>query len=225
VHGAGLAALLDDGRFAAVFNLTPATSISVVDTAERRFAGEIETPGCSLVYAAGPRRVATLCADGSLLLVSLDERGAGPAASAVFFDPEGPLIEKPGARGSSLVLRLVRRLRARGRPRGRHTALRGAWSLFTAEERGNWRFGGAQPLALHERRPALRAGAPGRAGQAQGPGSAVAVFDTAKRERVQTVAIGNLSPRSWPRMGSKGELGERGSWTRSCRTRAPTGSR
>src|SRR5262249_3001316 len=50
----GVAALSDDDRFAAVFNLTPATSISIADMAARSFAGEISTPGCSLVYPAGP---------------------------------------------------------------------------------------------------------------------------------------------------------------------------
>jgi methylamine dehydrogenase heavy chain len=52
----GASALSDDGRFLAVFNLTPANSISVVDVEARRFVSEIATPGCSLVYPAGPRR-------------------------------------------------------------------------------------------------------------------------------------------------------------------------
>ena len=67
-------ALSDDGRFLAVFNMNPATSLSIVDVAERRFVTEIDTPGCSLVYAAGPRRFLSLCADGTALVVTLDER-------------------------------------------------------------------------------------------------------------------------------------------------------
>ena len=53
-------ALTDDGRFMAVFNVTPATSISIVDLRERRFVIELPTPGCSLVYGAGPRRFFTV---------------------------------------------------------------------------------------------------------------------------------------------------------------------
>src|SRR4029077_17166644 len=41
-------ALTDDGRFMAVFNITPATSLSIVDVKARRFTTEIDTPGCSL---------------------------------------------------------------------------------------------------------------------------------------------------------------------------------
>jgi len=197
VHGAGLATLLDDGRFAAVFNLTPATSVSIVDTQDERFAGEIETPGCSLVYAAGPRRVAMLCADGSLLLVSLDERGAESKRfrSVAFFDPEkDPVIEKPARLGPSWFF-----VSFDGRVHevdlsGETPRFPDPWSLFSAEERAaSWRFGGTQPLALHEASGRLYAlvhlGGPDGHKEA---GSAVAVFDIAKRERVQTIAIGNL---------------------------------
>lgn len=213
VHGAGLATLLDDGRFAAVFNLTPATSVSVVDTAELRFAGEFETPGCSLVYAAGPRRVAMLCADGSLLLVTLDERGveASRFRSAVFFDPEqDPLIEKPARSGSTWYFVSFDGYVHEVDLAGDTPRFAEKWSLFSAEERAeNWRFGGAQPLALHESSGRLFAlvhqGGPD--GHKE-PGSAVAVFDTAKRERVQTLAIGNLVAAF---LASRMQLGE-GTW-------------
>ncbi|HUI25621.1 MAG TPA: amine dehydrogenase large subunit, partial [Candidatus Kryptonia bacterium] len=60
----GHSALSDDERFAAVFNWTPQTSLSIVDVEKRVFAGEIDIPGCGLVYAAGARRFFALCADG-----------------------------------------------------------------------------------------------------------------------------------------------------------------
>src|SRR5882724_11879270 len=68
-------ALTDDGRFMAVFNLTPVTSLSIVDVRARRFTTEVQTPGCSLVYAAGPRRFLMLCANGAALTVALDDTG------------------------------------------------------------------------------------------------------------------------------------------------------
>jgi len=80
--GNGANALSDDGRFMAVFNLTPATSVSVVDVRARHFTAEIATPGCAVVYAAGPRRFVMLCANGGLLSVTLTTRDARPASSA-----------------------------------------------------------------------------------------------------------------------------------------------
>src|SRR6185436_9944463 len=71
--GNAASALSDDGRFLAVFNLTPMASLSIVDVRDRRFVSEVATPGCSLVYAAGPRRFFMLCANGAAIVVSLDE--------------------------------------------------------------------------------------------------------------------------------------------------------
>ena len=197
VHGVGLATLLDDGRFAVVFNLTPATSFSVIDTKERRFAGEIETPGCSLVYAAGPRRVAMLCADGSLLLVSLDERGAESSRlrSAVFFDPEtDPVSEKAVRRASTWYFVSFEGYVHEVELAGDLPRFAEPWSLFSDAERAeHWRFGGAQPLALHQ--PTGRLYALVHQGGPDGhkePGREVAVYDTALRARVQTFEIGNL---------------------------------
>src|SRR5262247_1778670 len=73
--GNASSALSDDGRFIAVFNLTPMTSLSIVDARARTFVAEVATPGCSLVYAAGPRRFFMLCANGAALTVDLDETG------------------------------------------------------------------------------------------------------------------------------------------------------
>src|SRR2546426_6153672 len=68
-------ALSDDGRFVAVFNLTPMTSLSVVDVKARRFAIEGSTPGCSLVYAAGARRLPVLRPHRGAPTVAPDQGG------------------------------------------------------------------------------------------------------------------------------------------------------
>ena len=49
-------AISDDDRFVAVFNWTPATSLSIVDVEQRKLTAEVAIPGCSLVYGAGNRR-------------------------------------------------------------------------------------------------------------------------------------------------------------------------
>jgi methylamine dehydrogenase heavy chain len=89
--------LLDKERIALIYNFTPATSVSVVDLVAREFLAEIPIPGCSLVYPMGGRAFASLCADGSILSVVLDENGQQVSAnrSEKFFDAnDDPLIEK-----------------------------------------------------------------------------------------------------------------------------------
>src|SRR5262249_24154659 len=81
------------------------TSLSIVDAHARTFVAEVATPGCSLVYAAGPRRFFMLCANGEALLVTLDESGAASVArSARFFDPQtDPNTQKAGRRRNEWV--------------------------------------------------------------------------------------------------------------------------
>jgi methylamine dehydrogenase heavy chain len=189
----GGSALSDDGRFLAVFNLNPATSLSIVDMAERRFVGEIDTPGCSLVYAAGPRRFFSLCADGTALLVKIDESGAATKAkSERFFDPDAdPVMEKPVRRGDEWLF-----VSFAGKVHGMDVsgpAFRFAepWALAAeaAEERG-WRPGGMQPLALHAASGRLFVLMhEGGADTHKQPGTEVWAFDLAKRERAQRIAL------------------------------------
>ena len=96
-----------DGRFLLVYNFTPSSSVSVVDLRARRFVGEIETPGCAFVYPTASRRFAMICADGSLLGVTLDEAGRAAALnrSGKVFDPgEDPVFEHVAQLGSRLYL-------------------------------------------------------------------------------------------------------------------------
>src|SRR5882757_9036714 len=72
----GLMAFTDDQRMALVFNFTPASSVTVVDLVKRQPLGQIEIPGCSLVYPSGTRGFSTLCSSGTLLTIRLDANGA-----------------------------------------------------------------------------------------------------------------------------------------------------
>lgn len=188
----GGSALSDDGRFVAVSNMNPATSISVVDVAERRFAGEVETPGCALVYAAGPRRFFSLCGDGTALVVTLGERGEvlSKTKTERFFDAGGdPVMEKPVRRGDEWLFvsfaGVVHPVDVSG------DALRfgETWKLLGDADAG-WHVGGMQNLALHAptgRLYALMNQA--TSGTHKEPGKEVWVFDLAKRERVQRIPL------------------------------------
>ena len=73
----GLVRATGNGRFVLVQNATPATSVTVVDLQQRKVAGEIPTPGCYLVYPSATHgsRFSTLCGDGKVATVTLDDNG------------------------------------------------------------------------------------------------------------------------------------------------------
>jgi methylamine dehydrogenase heavy chain len=212
--GIALGAVLDDGRFMAVFNQVPATSVSIVDLESRTFVEEIVTGGCALIYPTGPRRFGMLCGDGSALLVSLDERGRKEriTRSKPFFD----VVEDP--------------LSAAGvRARGTWTFasfkgyaheidfsddvpdLAARWSLFTDDQRGDsWRVGGLQHLALHRDSGRLYSLVhQGQSGSHKDAGTQIWVYDVGEQSRVAVIDAPNVLPAfARPVMGV-----ERGSWT------------
>ncbi|WP_164156930.1 amine dehydrogenase large subunit [Sandarakinorhabdus rubra] len=68
--------LINGDRWALVTNFTPAQSVTVVDLDARRVLGEVDLPGCAHVFATGPRGFSSFCADGSMISVQLDDKGA-----------------------------------------------------------------------------------------------------------------------------------------------------
>lgn len=150
----GALALSDEGRFLAVFNLTPGSSVSIVDIEARTFVGEISTPGCSLVYPAGERRYVMLCANGGLLTVTLDRDGneLSKARKEGFFDSEADPVTEAGVRHLDRWLfvsfdGVVHPLDISGDD----PAFGSTWSLLTEADRADdWRIAGNQHLAVDE---------------------------------------------------------------------------
>jgi methylamine dehydrogenase heavy chain len=189
-------ALSDDGRFLAVFNLTPATSLSIVDLRERRFAGEIETPGCSLVYGAGPRRFLMICADGAALAVRVADDGseAAKVRSGPFFDPDSdPVTEKAVRSGGRWWFVSFEGMVHPVDVSKDEIAFEDPWPLFGDGDRAeSWRIGGAQHLAVHAASGRLYSlvhqGGKDTHKQA---GTEVWVYDLERRERVQRIEVAN----------------------------------
>jgi methylamine dehydrogenase heavy chain len=189
-------ALSDDGRLMAVFNLTPVTSLSIVDVKARTFLTEVPTPGCSLVFSAGPRRFFMLCANGAALTVTLDEAGGAPHVERTepFFDPQkDPLTEKAVRRGSEWLFvsfaGIVHPVDVSGEP----LSFGETWSLVDAADRAaSWRIGGAQHLAVHTASGRLYAlmhqGGPDTHKQA---GTEVWAYDLARHRRTRRIALAN----------------------------------
>lgn len=151
----GHAALSDDDRFIAVFNWTTGTSLSIVDAEKRAFTEEVLTPGCSLVYAAGPRRFCSLCGDGSLFTVTLDEEGheANKTRSDPFFDPrQDPVTEKAVRYGNQWLFVSFEGKLYSVDVSGPEIKFTAPWSLLSDADRAeSWRTGGLQHLAVHQK--------------------------------------------------------------------------
>ena len=182
-------ALTDDDRFMAVFNLTPAASLSIVDVERRRFAGEVMIPGCAMAYGAGDRRFFALCSDGSLLLIDLDEQGAqtGAQRSEPFFNAlEDPILETGVRTGNTWYFMSVL-----GEVHPVEISAEGPvfsdtwWYLDEKDRKDNWRIGGMQPVALHEATGRLYILMhQGDFFTYEDPGPEVWIYDLATRKRV-----------------------------------------
>jgi methylamine dehydrogenase heavy chain len=191
------AVLTDDDRFLLIYNFTPGQSVTVVDTKTRQVAGEIETPGCALEYPTGPRSFYTVCGDGSLLMVTLDEHGAGQQTRTEPLLPMGadPVTERAVRIGKTWYF-----VSFDGRiiplsVDAQHASVAAPWWLTSdAERKSGWRPGGSQQLAVNVHNSRLyaimhRGGIETR----KDPGKDVWVFDVSTQQRVQQFTLKNLA--------------------------------
>jgi methylamine dehydrogenase heavy chain len=191
------AVLTDDDRFLLIYNFNPAQSVTVVDTKLRKFVREIETPGCALVYPTGARSFFSVCGDGSLSLVALDDAGgAHQTRTHPLFDMAGdPVTEKAVRIGAVwyFVSFAGRIYPLEAGPR--QAAVKATWWLTSdAERKAGWRPGGLQQLAVNPQKGRLYAIMHrGGVETHKDPGKDVWVFDVAARQRVQQFVLKNLA--------------------------------
>lgn len=188
----GLISVSSDSRWLFVQNATPASSVSIVDLRERRLASEVATSGCwlALPVPSRPNRFATLCGDGTIETIALDERGAlgERTRSEPFFDPEGDPVfvhaERIGDRFFFVsYLGEVHEIDL-GADTPRATA---RWSLLDeADTKEGWRPGGYQLIAVHEASGRLYAlmHPEGEEGTHKYPAAEIWAFDLASRKRI-----------------------------------------
>lgn len=190
----GLTTFTDEQRMELVFNFTPASSVTVVDLVNRRVLGEIEIPGCSLVYPTGGRGFSTLCASGTLLSIKLDAAGAvaGRAESKAF----NPLDSDPLFTASTTVggIRYFPSLHGRIQPvdmRADDVRILGDWPLVTAAEASAaWRPSGWQILASDESKllyVLMQAGA--HEGSHKDPATEVWIYNVVSKTRVKRLRL------------------------------------
>jgi methylamine dehydrogenase heavy chain len=187
-------AVTDDDRHLIVYNFNPAQSVTIVDLAQRKVAGELATPGCALVYPAGPARFAMLCQDGSVLLVRLNENGteAARTKSEPFFDPKVDPITERGVRLGDRWLFASFEGRLHEIDVSKEAAsFPKPWALVgEADAKESWKVGGAQHLAIHAATGRLYSLMHvGGADSHKAPGAEVWVYDVAKKARVQRIVL------------------------------------
>jgi methylamine dehydrogenase heavy chain len=180
-----------DGRFIIVQNATPATSVSIVNRQSGKQVAEVQTPGCYVVYPAQTaNRFSTLCGDGTMLTISLDNDG-NPVAkkrSAKFFDPQGDALFVSAAQEGDTYHFVSFKGNAISVNVGGETAVPGSfWSLGTAADvKKGWRPGGYQPIALHQASGTLYVGMhpKGYEGSHKEAAKEIWVYDLAAKTRV-----------------------------------------
>lgn len=190
----GNAAISDDGRFLAIFNMTPAQSLSIVDTQSRQFVTEIATPGCALAYAAGDRRFFMLCGNGALMLITLDDDGRvrSQERSETFFDPvKDPITEKGVRAGNDWYFVSFDGYLYRIGLTDSGVTFFKPWSLLSdADRKQRWRVGGRQFVAVDE--PSGRAFVLLHQGDVDTHkigGTHLGVYDLRKQQAIERIAL------------------------------------
>ncbi len=189
--------LTDDERFLLIYNFNPSQSVTVVDMKLRKFVREIETPGCALIYPTGPRSFFSVCGDGSLSLVELDDAGSArqERTQPLFNLAEDPVTEKAVRIGDTWYFVSFAGRIYPLQARARAATMGPAWWLTSeAERKAGWRPGGLQQLAVNPQKSRLYAIMHrGGVETHKDPGKYVWVYDVSTRQRVQQFALKNLA--------------------------------
>ncbi len=186
--------LIDNERLLLVFNLTPATSVTVIDIVDRQVLNEVAIPGCALAFPTGKRGFSSLCSNGGMLSMQLDAAGQVVSQQRVdaFFDVDKtPIFEHPaiidgiayfpGFHGEVHPVDLRGQVAVPGKP----------WNMVSADEqKAGWRPGG---LVLIDTDAAgnfyLIMHPDGAEGTQQGGGEEVWVINPRSKKRVQRIPL------------------------------------
>jgi len=207
----GLVQPTGNGRFVLVQNATPATSITVVDLAERKVAGEIATPGCwgTLPSSSQGTRFAMLCGDGKLATITLDDKGqvADRQLSEKVFDPDQDAwfhtAERIGDRYFFLSFKgmlteldvsgataTVKSSRALVGPQAQKQGWRpGGYQVFAVHPSGRWAV-----VAMHDK---------GREGSHKSPAKQLWTIDVASGKRIAVAPGQNTASMTFSRSGQR----------------------
>jgi methylamine dehydrogenase heavy chain len=183
-----------DGRLLLVANMTPATSVTVIDLAAAKVLGEIAIAGCAEFQLTGKRQFASLCGDGSILMVNFDDNGKAVSEkrSSVFFNTEkDPIFASPAIINSENYYvtyhGVVHPVDMSSDPPSPGPT----WSLTTDQERAaGWRPGGSQPIWGHSASGLMYALMhQGGEWTHKQPGPEIWVFNAKEGKRIERLSI------------------------------------
>jgi len=144
------AGLTGNGRYFLVFNMTPAQSVTVVDVENRVFVGEISTPGCAVIMPVDDLAFMTICGDGMLQLIQLDEDGTetNRVRGNSFFDVQvDPVFDRPEPTADGWWLVSHEGKAFDVSVDGSGIVVSEAWDLLAGDDQ--WRPGGRQLYSVH----------------------------------------------------------------------------
>jgi len=130
--------LINDGKWLAVSNLSPATSVTIVDVERLNIVSEIPTPGCTFAYPTGNRGFSSLCADGRMMSTTLKADGTVQAqvrTEAFFSSDDSPIFERPVVIDGTAYFPTVAGLMQPVDVSGDVAVPGEAWSIVTEEEK------------------------------------------------------------------------------------------
>ncbi|MBE9537527.1 MAG: methylamine dehydrogenase [Proteobacteria bacterium] len=185
---------LDNDRFLAIANFSPATSATIIDLDTREIVAEIPTPGCSLVYPTGKLGFSSLCADGRFMSTELNTDGTllkQTRTDSFFSSDDNPIYERPAVIDGIAYFPSIAGLVYPVDVRGKVAEVGEAWSLVSEQEREqNWAPGGIVLIDRDDQgRFYVIMHADAKDGSYQGGGSEVWVFDAVKKQRVMRIAL------------------------------------
>ncbi len=150
---AGHLGLTGNGRHLLVFNMTPAQSVSIVDVENRKFVGEISTPGCAIIMPVAENDFLLICGDGTVQLIQLDDDGneSNRVRSEQFFVVEGDAVFDRPVETEDGWLLISHAGKAFDVSRDGAKLVISGWSIVTDEDvEENWLPGGNQLNTVHK---------------------------------------------------------------------------
>jgi len=180
--------LMGNGKQVAVYNLTPAQSVTVVDVESRQFATEISTPGCGMIMPVNDASFLMVCGDGTVQLIRLADDGTESKRirSGKFFSVEDDAVFDRAARTSDGWLLVSHAgLAYDVTVDGDKITVSKPWSMVSdAERKERWRPGGFGLLTVHRSSNlAFVLMHQGKVDTHHEPGSELWIFDTDKHKR------------------------------------------
>ena len=186
--------VMNDDRWLAIANFSPATSVTLVDLETRKIIGEVPTPGCVLTYPTGERGFSSLCADGRFLSTELAADGtvAKQTRTESFFNSDtSPIYERPAVINGTAYFPSLAGLVYPVDLTGKVATVGEPWNLVPEAERAEgWAPGGIGLIDKDDQGHFYIIMHPdAKEGSYQGGGPQVWVYDGAAKKRVRRIAL------------------------------------